>query len=405
MTKVSNRLKFGVFHPPYHLPTGQNPNLALRRDVELVQHLDRLGFDEAWIGEHHSCGSELIGEPLMFCAHMAPQTQNIALCTGVLSLPYHNPLWVADRMSLVDHLTRGRVKLGLGPGALTTDAYMIGLDPKTQRTALEEDVDVLMRLLRSDEPVTIETARYKLQEARLQMRPYSDFEIAIAATASPTGPRIAGKHGVSMLSIGATMAAHAPDAVDLLGLMWNNYEERCGEFGHVADRAGWRLVGPMYIAETREQAEREVRYGIDAWFDYFQDVQAATHFAVAGKTTDERIAWVVESGLGVIGTPDDAVAQIDHLVKQSNGGFGAYLLMTHEWANWANSLRSYELFAEYVMPRYQGSLESLLASENWARTTRDELGAAQMASVQQAMATHEAEREAKRLQAAGTAGS
>ena len=401
---MSDRLKFGVFHAPYHLPTGQNPNLALRRDVQLIQHLDALGFDEAWIGEHHSCGSELIGEPLIFCAYMAPQTQNIALCTGVISLPYHNPLWVADRISLVDNLTRGRVIFGLGPGALTTDAHMIGLDPRTQRTALEEDVDVLMRLLRSDEPVTIETERYKLQDARIQMRPYSDIEVAIAATASPTGPRIAGKHGASLLSIGATMAAHAPDAVDLLALMWNVYEERCREFGHTANRGGWRLVGPMHIAETREEAQEQARFGIDAWFDYFQDVQAATHFSVVGKSTDERIAWVVESGLGVIGTPDDAAAQLDHLVRQSNGGFGSYLFMTHEWAYWENTLKSYELFAQYVMPRYQGSLESLRASERWAAARRDELGAAQMESVKKAMADHEAEQEAKRIKAGASSG-
>jgi len=398
---VSQGLKFGVFHPPYHLPTGRNPQFLLRRDVELVQHLDRLGFDEAWIGEHHSCGSELIGEPLQFLTYMAPLTTNIALCTGVLSLPYHNPLWVADRVTLADHLTRGRVKLGLGPGALTTDAHMIGVDPRTQRDALEEDVDVLMQLLRTDEPVTIKTDRYTLQDARMQMKPHTDFEIAIAATASPTGPRIAGKHGVSMLSIGATMAAHAPDAVDLLALMWNNYEQRCKEFGHTANRSGWRLVGPMHIAETREKAEEQVRHGIDPWFDYFQNTQSATHFEVAGKTTEERMAWVVESGLGVIGTPDDAATQLDHLIGQSNGGFGAYLFMTHEWADWEDTLRSYALFAEYVMPRYQGSLEPLIRSEQWAQTKRDELGGAQMESVQKAMAKHEAEQKAKQQEPIG----
>jgi limonene 1,2-monooxygenase len=398
---MSRGMRFGVFHAPYHLPTGRSPQLLLRRDVEFVQQLDRLGYDEAWIGEHHSCGSELITEPLMFCAYLAPQTERIALCTGVLSLPYHNPLWVADRITLVDHLTRGRVKLGLGPGALTTDAYMIGLDPETQRDALVEDVDVLMALLRSDEPVSIETDRYRLVEARLQNKPYSDFEIAVAGTASPTGPRIAGKYGAGLLTIGATMAAHAPDAVDVLALMWNVYEERCFEFGHQPDRSGWRLVGPMHIAETREQAREQVRHGIDAWFDYFQETQSATHFDVAGSTTDERIDWVVESGLGVIGTPEDAIDQLDHLVAQSNGGFGAYLFMTHEWADWHQTLRSYELFAEYVMPRYQrDSLAPLLSSEQWAKERRDELGAAQMRSVQKAMADHAAEQEAKRSVAA-----
>lgn len=399
---MSTAMRFGVFHAPYHLPTGRNPQLLLRRDVEFVKHLDRLGYDEAWIGEHHSCGSELITEPLMFCAYLAPQTERIALCSGVLSLPYHNPLWVADRITLVDHLSRGRVKLGLGPGALTTDAYMIGLDPETQRDALTEDVDVLMRLLYGEEPVSIQTGRYTLVEARLQNKPFSDFEVAIAGTASPTGPRIAGRYGSGLLTIGATMATHAPDAADVLALMWNVYEQRCAEFGHTADRSGWRLVGPMHIAETRERAREQVRHGIDAWFDYFQKTQTATHFDVAGTTTEERINWVVESGLGVIGTPADAIDQLDHLVAQSNGGFGAYLFMTHEWADWPQTLRSYELFAEHVMPRYQGLVQAPLDSEQWAKQMRDELGAAQMRSVQKAIADHAAEQEAKRAPA-GTA--
>lgn len=85
----------------------------------------------------------------------------------------------------------------------------------------------------------------------------------------------------------------------------------------------------MHVATTRE----DVKHGIDAWFDYFQGVQAAVHFEVAGKSTDERIDFVIDSGLGVIGTPDDAIEQISKLAAQSNGGFGAYLLMTHEWAD------------------------------------------------------------------------
>jgi limonene 1,2-monooxygenase len=383
-------MRFGVFHAPYHLPMGQNPTLALHRDVEFMKHLDALGFDEAWIGEHHSCGCEMISDPLLFISHVAPQTSNIKLGSGVLSLPYHNPLWVADRMILLDHLTRGRAMLGLGPGALTTDAYMIGIDPLEQRNALEEDVDVLKRLL-AGETVTAETARYRLVEARTQLRPYSDFEVAVAAVASPTGPRIAGKYGDGILSIGATMSAMTPDGVDTLALHWDVMEQRAAQFGQVADRSKWRLVGPMHIAETREQARADVAHGIDAWFDYFQDVQAAVHFAVAGKTTDERIDFVIDSGLGVIGTPDDAVEQIEKLHAQSNGGFGAYLVMTHEWASWAATLHSYELMAERVFPAFQGSAASLRASAEWAAGRRADLGGAQMKSVENAMARHAAE--------------
>jgi limonene 1,2-monooxygenase len=387
---MTDRLRFGVFHAPYHLPMGQNPNLALHRDLEFVQHLDKLGFDEAWIGEHHSCGCELISDPIVFISNVAPRTSNIKLGTGVLSLPYHNPLWVADRMILLDHLTRGRAMLGLGPGALTTDAYMIGLDPLEQRNALEEDVDVLKRLI-AGETVTHKTDRYTLVEARTQIRPDSDFEVAVAAVASPTGPRIAGKYGDGILSIGATMSAMSPDGVDTLALHWDVMEQKAAEYGQVADRSKWRLVGPMHIAETREKAREDVKHGIDAWFEYFQDVQAAVHFDVAGKTTDERIDFVINSGLGVIGTPDDAIEQISKLQAQSNGGFGAYLVMTHEWANWANTLHSYELMAERVAPAFQGSVESLQASADWAAGTRSDLGGAQMQSVQNAMAKHAAE--------------
>lgn len=387
-----NRMRFGVFHAPYHLPMGQNPNLALHRDVEFIKHLDRLGFDEAWVGEHHSCGSELISDPALFLAHVAPQTSHIKLGTGVLSLPYHNPLWVADRIILLDHLTRGRIMLGLGPGALTTDAYMIGLDPLEQRNALEEDVDVLKRLL-DGETVSIKTARYELVEARTQLRPYSNFELGVAAVASPTGPRIAGKYGAGMLSIGATMSALTPDGVDTLGIHWDVYEQRARQFGQTADRSSWRLVGPMHIAETREQARKDVEHGIDAWFDYFQDVQAAVHFEVAGKSTEERINFVVDSGLGVIGTPEDAIQQVRTLQDQSKGGFGAYMIMTHEWATWSSTLHSFELFAERVAPVFQGQLESLQGSADWAATERGRLGGAQVKSVENAIERHRRETE------------
>jgi limonene 1,2-monooxygenase len=388
---MQTALKFGVFHPPYHMPPGRNAHILMLRDIEFIQHLDRLGFDEAWIGEHHSGGTETITDPMIFMAYAAAKTERIYLCTGVLSLPYHNPLWVADRIVLLDHLTNGRVKIGLGPGALTTDAYMIGIDPTTQREALEQDTEVLLKLLHGDEPVSIKTDRYTLQDARIQLGLHSDVEIAVAGTASPTGPRIAGRHGLGLLSIGATMARHVANAEDALAHMWGIFESQAGKFNQTADRSKWRLVGPMHIAETREQAEEDVRFGIDAWFDYFQNVQTATHFEVAGTTTDERIAWVRDSGVGVIGTPDDAIAQIDDLIEQSAGGFGAYLFMTHEWANLPSTYKSYELFAEHVMGRYQGQVEPLVANNNWARSRREELGAAQMQDVQNAIARQEAE--------------
>ncbi len=370
-----SRLRFGIFMAPFHSPPGQNPTTALARDVATIELLDELGYDEAWIGEHHSCGTELIASPEIFIAHVAAQTRHIKLGTGVLSLPYHNPLWVADRAILLDHLLRGRFMLGLGPGALPTDAAMIGIEPAEQRAALEEDTEVLMRLLLTDEPVSKETARYKLVDARCQLRPFTDpcFEVGIAAIASPSGPRIAGQHGVSLLSIGATLVGDT----DLLAMHWDVAEERAAEFGTTVSRDGWRLVGPMHIAETREQAREEVAYGIDAWFDYLQHTAAAPQFHPMGDTLEERIEWVNESGVGVIGTPEDAINKIDELYKQSNGGFGCYLMMAHEWARPDAVARHYELFAQHVMPKFQGSADRTLAAERHAQGRWDDLNAKQ----------------------------
>jgi limonene 1,2-monooxygenase len=389
-----SRMRFGIFLPPHHVPVGQDPTYSMQRDVELVQTLDRMGYDEAWFGEHHSCGVELIGDPALFIAHVAQVTKYIKLGAGILSLPYHNPFIVADRFVQLDHLTRGRAILGVGPGALATDAIQLGLDPADTRAALETDTDVLMHLLRSDEPISIDTGRYKLVEARLQMDCFSSphFEVATAAIVSPSGPRLVGKHGLGMISIGATMSQAGFDA---LALHWGVVEERAKEFGHTPNREAWRLVGPMHIADTREQAERDVDYGINGWFDYLQHTAAAPQLQVQGENTAERIAFVRESGMGVIGTVEDAIDQIERLVEQSNGGFGCYLLFAHNWAPFRETLHSYHLFANHVMPHFRGTAKRLLANEAWTRSVRDPLAEKQWDAINAFTAKHAAEQEAK----------
>jgi limonene 1,2-monooxygenase len=364
---IVTRLRFGIFLAPFH-PAGENPTSALQRDLKLIEHLDHLGYDEAWIGEHHSAGSEIIASPEIFIAAAAERTRNIRLGTGVTSLSYHNPLWVAERMVLLDHLTRGRVMLGVGPGSLPTDSAMIGLNPTDTRELLEENLDIVMRLLRGDEPVNAQTRTHALIDARLHLRPYSDplFDVAVAAVASPTGPRLAGRHGIGLLSIGATLTREGFDA---LAHHWTVMEERAATHGTVVDRLKWRLVGLMHIAETREQAYKDVEYGIEQWFRYFQKVAAFPQMAVEGGDIREMIDYVNEAGIGAIGTPDDATAQVQKLVAQS-GGFGAMLLLAHEWANPEATRRSYELIAQHVMPQFQGQAQATLDAKARATETR-----------------------------------
>ena len=388
---MSDRLRFGIFMAPFH-PAGENPTLALQRDLDLISHLDTLGYDEAWIGEHHSAGSEIIASPEIFIATAAERTRSIKLGTGVVSISYHNPYMVAERAVLLDHLTKGRFMLGLGPGALPTDAVMIGLDQSQTRQLLEEGTDVVMKLLRTDEPVTFENARWTLNQARLHLRPYSEIDVAIAAVASPSGPRLAGKYGLGLLSIGATQAA----GFDVLGLHWDVMEERAATFEAHVDRSKWRLVGMCHVAETREQAYKDVEYGMAQWFDYFQHTAAFPQMDVGqAMTVREMIETVVDGGLGAIGTADDVGAQIERLAKQSNGGFGAYLMMAHEWANPEATKRSFELVARRVMPEFQGQGYSTLNAKERARNARPALAEQSMAAVTMMTEKYQAELAAK----------
>ncbi len=381
-------LRFGIFLAPFH-PVGQDPTLALHDDLAWLEHLDRLGYDEAWIGEHHSAGYEIIASPEVFIAAAAERTRRIRLGTGVSSLPYHQPLMLADRMVLLDHLTRGRVMLGCGPGALPSDAFMMGIDVSRQRDMMEESLEVILALL-AGETVNATTDWFTLRDARLQLAPYTQprFEVAVAAQVSPAGPRAAGRLGCSLLSIGATTQG----GFDLLGSHWEVMEERSAQFGTTADRRAWRLVAPIHVAETREQAYADVRYGLADWVDYFQRVAA---LPLAPDTSDsvELADAMNASGFAVIGTPDDVAAQIERLAEQS-GGFGTFLCMGHDWADRAATHRSYTLLAREVFPRFQGSAGPPTRSRDWAIEHRPEFIGAAGDAVMDAFSKHHAERAA-----------
>ncbi|HEY5827991.1 MAG TPA: LLM class flavin-dependent oxidoreductase, partial [Hyphomicrobiaceae bacterium] len=185
-------LKTGVFLAPFH-PERENPLLCLERDMDLLVHMDKLNYSEAWIGEHHSAGFEIINCPEMFIAAAAERTRHIRLGTGVVSLPYHNPFTVAGRMMQLDYMTRGRAMFGVGPGSLVYDATKMGLKAEDQRRKLDESLDVIVELMQG-RMVTKKTDWFDMQEARLQLKSYSQpmMEMAVASSRSPTGALAAG---------------------------------------------------------------------------------------------------------------------------------------------------------------------------------------------------------------------
>lgn len=382
---LNDRLRFGAFIAPFH-PVDENPTLAIERDLELVQWLDELGYEEAWIGEHHSAGYEVIASPEVFIAAAAERTRHIRLGTGVSSLPYHHPLILADRINQLDHMTRGRAMFGVGPGALVSDAMMMGIEPGKQRDMMDESLGVIVRLLRG-ETVSHKSDWFTLNEARLQMTPYSrpHIEMAVANQVSPTGARAAGRHGLGLLSLGATSTG----GFNALATNWAIAEDLARDNGTTVERAAWRLVGPMHIAETKEQAVADMRFGLEKWLYYFREIANLPVAPVeAGKDPVEALN---ESGLTVIGTPDEAAEKIQSLWDQS-GGFGAFLFMAHNWAPWAATKRSYELFARYVTPRFQQLNENRAASMAWVGGHKTEFTGAAMAAVGARIAQHAQEK-------------
>ena len=361
---LPDRLRFGAFIAPFH-PIDENPTLAIQRDLELVEWLDELGYDEAWIGEHHSASYELIASPEVFIAAAAERTKHIRLGTGVSSLPYHHPFMLADRINQLDHMTRGRAMFGVGPGALSSDAYMMGIPIDRQRDMMDEALAVLVRLLRGEE-VSHDSDWFKLNRARLQMSPYSrpSVEIAVASQVSPTGARAAGRHGLGLLSLGAT----SDGGFNALASNWAIAEDLARDNGQTMDRSRWRLVGPMHIAETKEKAMADVRFGLERWLFYFREV---ANLPIVPETHGDPVEAFLKMPMAVVGTPDDAAAKIQALVDQSKG-FGCFLFMAHNWAPWAETKRSYELFVRYVAPRFQSLNVGREASMAWVKENKND---------------------------------
>lgn len=385
---MTEKLRFGAFVGPHH-PLNENPTLTLQRDLELAEHLDNLGFDELWYGEHHSAGWELIASPELMIAAAAQRTSRIKLGSAVTSVPYHHPLMTAERFSQLDHMTRGRAMLGMGPGSLASDAKMMGIEVAKQRDMMDEAIDVIARLMRG-ETVTAKTDWFTLDNARIHMTPYSrpSIELICASTVSPTGSRAAGRNGIGMLSFGATSGG----AFDALSSNWAIAEEVAKANGKTVDRKNWRLVAPMHLAPTREQAREEVKFGIDGWADYLREVAALPIAPGAGDVIDALLS----SNMAVIGTPDDAVAQIRRLQKQS-GGFGTLVLFAHNWADWAHTKRSYEMFARFVMPQIDDMIDNRVVSEAECRAARPELAGQIGAAIQDRIQRHIDEQGSKNI--------
>jgi limonene 1,2-monooxygenase len=362
-----SRLKFGAFLAPHH-PIGEHPMLQFRRDLDLVEQLDALGYDEFWCGEHHSSGWEMIASPEMFLAAAGERTKRIRLATGVVSLPYHHPFHVAQRMVQLDHMTGGRAIFGSGPGALASDAHTLGVDPMVLRDRQDEAISIIRRLFRG-ERVTATSEWFTMRDAALQLLPLQeDMPFAVASQISPSGMTLAGKHGIGIISIGSL----SDEGLNALPTQWGFAEAAAAKHGTTVDRANWRVLLSWHIAETREKARAEARDGLMRHHNEYITATLQRPGAKPFKSPDEAVDRTAfsDGAAATIGTPDDLVQRIKDVLAIS-GGFGTVVGFVHDWASPENTRRSWDMVARYVVPEINGYLKGLRTSREFVANNRE----------------------------------
>ena len=348
-------MRFGYFFMPLHQPE-EDPTLGIESDLRTVELAEELGYDEFWIGEHHTGGWETIPSPEMFLAAASQRTSRIRLGTGVISAPFHNPLEVAERVSLLDHLSRGRLMVGLGPGLLPTDFRYWGATTSLNRERIHEQIEILKKLLHGNEPVTHHGTHYDLDDAWLQLRPYqSRLPIAITTSGpASSSTELAAKYDLMMISgnfiatPGVVLREH-PDALEL----------RAAHYGTSTGRHNWRLATYVYVAETTKQAFDDIRVGAERFAKRYLTIMAPFLSQVFEDYKGQPLAEIGIEQLArkchwIIGDPDDVAAQLDEF-NESAGGIEHLLIIGGGWQPHHRFQASMDLFARYVMPRFRGS--------------------------------------------------
>src|SRR5262245_26043879 len=356
-------MKFSFFMMPLHDPR-ENPTLAFQRDIALIHLADRLGFDEFYIGEHHSGGWETMPAPEMALAMAAATAKRISLGTSVFSAPFHHPFHLAERMCFLDHLTWGRAILGVGPCSLVTDKRLFTMDDGTLYPMLHEAIDVMVRLLEADEPISHQGRFWQFQDMRLQLRSFQRprLPLALPSAATPENLELIGRHGMIWLSPAGKAARGRMTAAE----RWAAVEKGAKAAGRTADRGNWRIVTNMYLAENSNQAWEDVRAGLMRESKYFCSVGFEPLYRAHPEQRFEEFTpeSIADRRDWVIGTPDDAIAWIEAKIAET-GGFGGVMLTANEWTSFEKISRSIELFARYVIPRFAGHGATL--QDEWRR--------------------------------------
>jgi limonene 1,2-monooxygenase len=246
---------------------------------------------------------------------------------------------------------------GFGPGLLASDAHMLGVEPEQTRARMAQSLDVIVRLLRG-EVVTEKTDWYDLRDARLHLLPFTQPspELAVASVVTPSGGQLAGKYGTSLLCL----AAGELDGFNVLDTNWAIAEKSAAEHGQTVDRSNIRIVMGLHLSDTVEKARSDLKFAARPFIDYVNN-NFPRHNIPEGQDT---VDWIVEHKVGIIGTPDQAIERIEE-VQEKLGTFGTVLINGFPWADHKETLRSLELYADYVIPHFERQKVARQGSYDW----------------------------------------
>lgn len=352
-------MKFGVFGMPEHFPW-ENWTLSYDRDIDKIVHAEKMGFEEYWIGEHHSGGYENVPVPEYMIAKASALTHKIKLGTGVISLPFHDPFQVAERLAFLDQLTHGRLICGFGGSGLPSDAALFDIPSEELRPRMMEAIEIIETYLNSNEPVSYKGKFWEYNNPRkIQVRPKQDpLPLAIAGLTGLNSYQVAVEKGLIPLSVYFTpVHTKAGEGVPLSLIdQAKALDDKMREKGrNIQDmRKEWRIVREVYVAESREEAIEDIRKGVKDSYDYLLELGLGALMKTDASITDHDLTldFMVDNMPWIIGSPDECVQQIKQL-EEETGGFGTLLINQRDWVPDDKWYRSMELFARRVMPAFQ----------------------------------------------------
>jgi len=352
-------MQFGLFMMPLHPPYRAFAD-CYQRDVAQIVLADRLGYREAWVGEHLTERWENAPAPDLLLAQALALTKTVRLGTGVTLLALHNPVYLAHRLAMLDHMARGRFQWGIGGGGIPTDLSLFGLDPSTVRARSAEVLDVVLKLWASDGRFTYRGKFFDIDTPVLDpvkgrgyyMKPYQEPHPPIAVAASTpdsSSMRMAGERGWIPMSSSLLSRSH-------LAAHWRLVETGAAGAGRQADRSQWRIARDVLVAPTSALARERARAVLGRNYVQHQypnrigTVQMAST-KLEPSMPDEAVTvdYLMEN-VWIVGDPAECADKI-HQLYEDSGGFGALLSITTDSDDAGWDHESLRLLMQDVAPR------------------------------------------------------